>query len=87
MAKSWGGIDGNKTVSVTEDVRGKTVYLKNNNSTDGWCIATFPPADNIMINVSHGGSGFIKMQTTGGGRKISASGANYSNFSEIWLAD
>ncbi|WP_235409925.1 hypothetical protein [Proteus terrae] len=89
--KSWrkvgGAIDGNKTASVTEDVRGKTVYLKNNASDDGWCIATFPPIDNIMINVSHGGSGFIKMQTTGGGMKISASGSNYSNFSEIWLVD
>ncbi|WP_223673546.1 hypothetical protein [Proteus terrae] len=89
--KSWrkvgGAIDQNKTASVTEDVRGKTVYLKNNNSSDGWCIATFPPVDNIMISVSHGASGFIKMQTTGGGMKISASGANYSNFSEIWLAD
>ncbi|WP_257882574.1 hypothetical protein [Proteus terrae] len=89
--KSWrkvgGAIDGNKTASVTEDVRGKTVYLKNNNSNDGWCIATFPPVDNIMINESHGGAGFIKMQTTGGGMKISASGSNYSNFSEIWLAD
>ncbi|WP_231040255.1 hypothetical protein [Proteus terrae] len=89
--KSWrkvgGAIDQYKTASVTEDVRGKTVYLKNNNSSDGWCIATFPPVDNIMISVSHGASGFIKMQTTGGGMKISASGANYSNISEIWLAD
>ncbi|WP_445497394.1 hypothetical protein [Photorhabdus sp. SF281] len=81
-----GGGDRGSSISLSEDIRGKCVYLHTVNP--GMLLPLqMPPIDNVSVGAGYGLTGWIVVHSSNGGHLLSITEGDWASIVEIYLTD
>lgn len=91
-AKGWRWVGGagnvSSSVAMSEDVRGRQLYLQLTGSGgSGYATVAMPPVDNIATNMHQGADGHCVVSSQSYGRTLKSSGGQYFEWSAVYIAD